>query len=161
MEWDEEDHYRALGLAPTATTEQVREAYQKKVQSRFHPDNGGDPFGWSRYQRAYNTLIDMNSRARYDAQWWVADEDDGEEEEDADSTEAIDDPWEVELEEFDLHAALGVSASGSDGDAISGGESRVLSRFYDVATLTWPAADHARMLAHHQCTGACRSRDGR
>ena len=140
MEWDEEDHYRALGLAPTATTEQVREAYQKKVQSRFHPDNGGDPFGWSRYQRAYNTLIDMNSRARYDAQWWVADEDDGEEEEDADSTEAIDDPWEVELEEFDLHAALGVSASGSDGDAISGGESRVLSRFYDVATLTWPAA---------------------
>lgn len=122
MDWrDQEDHYRTLGLAPTATAQDVREAYRKMMASRFHPDNGGDPNGWGRFQRAYNTLIDDNARAQYDAIWFEPTYGD----EDCDDTlvdEAGDeDPWHVALEEFDLHAALGVSASGSDGDGISGG----------------------------------------
>ena len=56
---------------------------------------------------------------------------------------SVDDPWTVDLEPFDLHDALGVTASGADGEFISGGEARVLSRFYDLATLIWPAAAHA------------------
>ena len=50
------DLYRVLGVAPSASSEQIADAYRAKA-TRFHPDNGGDPYGWKSYQSAYDTLI--------------------------------------------------------------------------------------------------------
>ena len=133
---DGPDHYRALGLSAGCTAQEVLAAYKTKVASRFHPDNGGDPYGWARYQSAFDTLIDANRRQEYDAQFLV--DADGSEDSDDSGEEDEDDPWSTELEQFDLHKALGVDATGTDKEHIVGGESRVHSRFYDVATVTWP-----------------------
>ena len=53
-----DEAYRALGLDPGASTEQVREAYREKVKE-VHPDTEtGDEEAFKRVNRAYETLTE-------------------------------------------------------------------------------------------------------
>lgn len=64
------DYYARLGVAPSASQEEIRRAYRRKAQET-HPDrNPGDPQATERFQRvkeAYQTLRDPQRRSRYDS----------------------------------------------------------------------------------------------
>lgn len=59
-------HCDVLGVAPTATTEQLRHAYRCAVKTA-HPDAGGSPEAFARVQQAWDQLRDPQRRATYDA----------------------------------------------------------------------------------------------
>jgi len=64
------DYYRVLGVEPTATHQNLKEAY-RKLAYRYHPDrNEGDPEALERMKwinEAYAVLSDPEKRGRYDA----------------------------------------------------------------------------------------------
>ena len=64
-----EDLYKALGVAKTATADEIRKAYRKIAKSS-HPDlNPGDKAAEARFkaaQAAWDILGDADKRARYD-----------------------------------------------------------------------------------------------
>lgn len=60
--------YDILGVAPDATPDEIRAAY-RKLAKQYHPDVNPDPDAGERFiaiQQAYETLIDPDTRARYD-----------------------------------------------------------------------------------------------
>lgn len=59
------DHYQILGVAKTATADEIKKAY-RKLASQHHPDKGGDTKKFQEIQTAYDTLSDPNKRAQYD-----------------------------------------------------------------------------------------------
>jgi hypothetical protein len=64
------DPYAVLGVAPTATPAQLRDAY-RRLAKQFHPDRHSDAHATERMQRinqAWETLSSPAARARYEAQ---------------------------------------------------------------------------------------------
>ena len=59
------DHYAALGVARTATADQIKQAF-RKLASTHHPDKGGDTKKFQEIQAAYAVLGDAQKRADYD-----------------------------------------------------------------------------------------------
>lgn len=59
------DHYQTLGVAKTATPDEIKKAY-RKLASQHHPDKGGDTATFQKIQTAYDTLSDPNKRQHYD-----------------------------------------------------------------------------------------------
>ena len=59
------NHYELLGVANTATPEEIKKAY-RKLASQHHPDKGGDTKKFQEVQVAHDTLSDQNKRAQYD-----------------------------------------------------------------------------------------------
>jgi curved DNA-binding protein len=59
------DHYAALGVARTATQDEIKRAF-RKLASQHHPDKGGDTKKFQEIQAAYDTLGDADKRAQYD-----------------------------------------------------------------------------------------------
>lgn len=63
------DFYEILGVARTATREQIQRAY-RKLARRWHPDVNKDPEADERFKElaeAYDVLSDPGTRRRYDA----------------------------------------------------------------------------------------------
>lgn len=59
------DYYATLGVARTATQDEIKRAY-RKMASQHHPDRGGDTARFQEIQAAYDTLSDENKRRAYD-----------------------------------------------------------------------------------------------
>lgn len=60
-------HYVTLGVAETATPEEIKKAY-RKLASKHHPDKGGDNATFQKIEEAHRILSDAQQRAQYDAQ---------------------------------------------------------------------------------------------
>jgi DnaJ-class molecular chaperone len=59
------EHYQTLGVAKTATPDEIKKAY-RKLASQNHPDKGGDTATFQKIQTAYDTLSDPQKRQQYD-----------------------------------------------------------------------------------------------
>lgn len=59
------DHYTTLGVAKTATADDIKRAY-RRLASQHHPDRGGDTQRFQEIQAAYDVLSDPGRRAEYD-----------------------------------------------------------------------------------------------
>lgn len=60
-------HYEILGVSESASPEEIKKAY-RKLASVHHPDKGGDTARFQEIQVAYDTLIDPQRKAQYDAE---------------------------------------------------------------------------------------------
>ena len=58
------DYYSTLGVARTASADEIKKAY-RKLASQHHPDKGGDTRKFQEIQAAYETLGDEQRRAAY------------------------------------------------------------------------------------------------
>ena len=58
------DYYSTLGVARTASADEIKKAY-RKLASQHHPDKGGDTKKFQEIQPAYETLGDEQKRAAY------------------------------------------------------------------------------------------------
>lgn len=59
------DLYEIIGVAKSASKQQIKKAYRKKANIH-HPDKGGDPAKFKALVLAYNILYDDDKRDRYD-----------------------------------------------------------------------------------------------
>lgn len=59
------DHYATLGVAKTATQDEIKRAF-RKLASQHHPDKGGDTQKFQEIQAAYDVLGDVEKRSDYD-----------------------------------------------------------------------------------------------
>lgn len=59
------DLYAILGIARSATAEEIKAAYRAKAK-QTHPDHRGDPEAFQRVTMAYEALADPQRRADYD-----------------------------------------------------------------------------------------------
>lgn len=58
-------HYQRLGVAPTATREEIRKAYRSLIL-KAHPDKGGNEEKFRKIQTAYEVLSDSGKKQIYD-----------------------------------------------------------------------------------------------
>jgi molecular chaperone DnaJ len=58
-------HYETLGIAESASPEEIKKAY-RKLANQHHPDKGGDTNKFQSIQAAYEVLGDQQRRAQYD-----------------------------------------------------------------------------------------------
>lgn len=59
-------HYQTLGVAKTATPDEIKKAY-RKLASQHHPDKGGDTATFQKIEEAYRILSDPQQRQQYDS----------------------------------------------------------------------------------------------
>jgi curved DNA-binding protein len=63
-------HYATLGVAPSATNEEIKKAY-RKLARKYHPDVSKEPGSEEKFRAvnaAYEILSDVDKRRSYDAQ---------------------------------------------------------------------------------------------
>ncbi len=69
------DHYRTLGIKPSATIAEIKKAY-RALAFKYHPDKNPDSSlseaHFKEIQEAYEILSDANKRTAYDDERWVS-----------------------------------------------------------------------------------------
>jgi DnaJ-class molecular chaperone len=60
-----QDHYQTLGVARTATDDDIKRAY-RRLASKHHPDKGGNTQDFQKIEEAYRILGDPDQRRQYD-----------------------------------------------------------------------------------------------
>lgn len=60
-----QDHYATLGVAKTATADEIKRAF-RRLASQHHPDKGGDTARFQEIQAAYDVLGNEEKRRAYD-----------------------------------------------------------------------------------------------
>jgi curved DNA-binding protein len=60
-------HYDTLGISENASPDEIKKAY-RKLANQHHPDKGGDTNRFQQIQAAYETLINEQQKAQYDAE---------------------------------------------------------------------------------------------
>lgn len=60
-----EDYYSILGVARSASPEEIKKAY-RKLAHQYHPDKGGDEKKFKEINEAYQVLGNKDKRAQYD-----------------------------------------------------------------------------------------------
>ena len=59
------DYYQILGIARTASQEEIKKAFHK-LAHKYHPDKGGDESKFKEINEAYQVLSDSQKRQQYD-----------------------------------------------------------------------------------------------
>lgn len=59
------DYYEILGVAKSASQEEIKRAY-RKLAHQHHPDKGGDASKFKVINEAYQVLSDVDKRSQYD-----------------------------------------------------------------------------------------------
>ena len=59
------DYYEILGIAKSASQDEIKKAFRKKAHE-LHPDKGGDEVAFKQVNEAYQVLGDAKKRATYD-----------------------------------------------------------------------------------------------
>jgi len=59
------DYYQILGIARTASQEEIKKAFHK-LAHKYHPDKGGDEKKFKEINEAYQVLSDSQKRTQYD-----------------------------------------------------------------------------------------------
>jgi molecular chaperone DnaJ len=59
------DYYELLGVAKTASQDEIKKAFHK-LAHKYHPDKGGDEKKFKEINEAYQVLSDAQKRAQYD-----------------------------------------------------------------------------------------------
>jgi len=59
------DYYEVLGVAKTASQDEIKKAFHK-LAHKFHPDKGGDEKKFKEINEAYQVLSDKSKRSQYD-----------------------------------------------------------------------------------------------
>jgi len=61
--WEKVDHYAILGVSPTASDRELKNAYRKACL-RLHPDKGGDKQQFQQLQDAYARILEERSKRK-------------------------------------------------------------------------------------------------
>merc|ERR1719327_829975 len=61
--WEKVDYYAVLGVPPTASDKELRNAYRKACL-RLHPDKGGDKAQFQQLQDAYASILEERAKHR-------------------------------------------------------------------------------------------------
>eukprot|EP00965_Chrysotila_dentata_P141021 4661376-Pleurochrysis_carterae.AAC.4 len=122
------------------TDVELREAYSKQA-SRYHADNGGDPFLWARIQEAYDVLRETLDQSQLGELAMSDEESEEADDATADDGNSADDeklaPWQSELDSFDLHSALGLAPRTSS-SRFANEASRIRSAFHRICAYKTP-----------------------
>merc|ERR1719327_641207 len=59
--WEKVDYYAVLGVPPTASDKELRNAYRKACL-RLHPDKGGDKAQFQQLQDAYACILEERAK---------------------------------------------------------------------------------------------------
>lgn len=62
-EWEQVNHYAILGVSPTLTDKELRNAYRKACL-RLHPDKGGDKAQFQQLQDAYASILEERAKQK-------------------------------------------------------------------------------------------------
>jgi hypothetical protein len=93
---NEGTHYDTLGLAPDASSEQIKRVYRSQMRTA-HPDRGGSSTEASKLTAAYNVLKDPRRRVDYDLRIGTIDNDNDDDLDPESADDEVVDDWGAEV----------------------------------------------------------------